>query len=93
VPQNVLLKPTFLRANDSWSGGTAFLLHVADRAETFMVTPHHLFGPATGQSEQMSADDIARDVCGAIGLSMQDRKTIVVAHTYVRVAGGARGDR
>jgi len=90
VPENVLVKPTFLLANGSWSGGCAFLLRVPDRPETLLVTCHHLFGPATGQEAQMSSDDIAKNVCGVVGLSMQDRKTIVVAHTYLRGAGGAR---
>jgi len=86
VPQNVLVKPTFLLANGSWSGGTGFLLRRPGRAETLLVTCHHLFGPATGREKQMTAADIARDVCGAVGLSMQDRKTIVVANTYLAVA-------
>jgi hypothetical protein len=87
VAQNVLLKPTFLLANGSWSGGSAFLLRGSDRPQTLLVTCHHLFGPATGLDKQMTCEDIAKDVCGAVGLSMQDRKTIIVAQTYLKVAG------
>jgi hypothetical protein len=87
TPSNVLVKPTFLLANGSWSGGTAFLLRLPGRPETMLVTCHHLFGPAAGLKRQMTNEEIARDVCGAIGLSMQDRKTIVVAQDYIGVPG------
>jgi hypothetical protein len=85
VPQNVLVKPTFLLANGSWSGGTAFLLRSADRPEVLLVTCHHLFGPATGREKQMTNQEIARDVRGAVGLSMQDGATILVAPKYLKV--------
>jgi len=93
VPQNVLLKPTFLLANESWSGGTAFLVRVIDKPETMMVTCHHLFGPATGRSQQMSPEEIARGLCGAVGLSMQDRRTIVVSQTYLKVINARATDK
>jgi hypothetical protein len=83
VPDNALLKPTFLLSNGSWSGGTAFLLRVADRHEALLVTCHHLFGPATGRERQMSGEQIRANVCAAVGLSMQDQKTIFVAGNYI----------
>jgi hypothetical protein len=93
VPENALLKPTFLRINGSWSGGSAFLARIADRGDALLITCHHLFGPATGLEQQMSSDDIARDVAGAVGLSMNDRRTIVVAPTYLKIANARPFDK
>lgn len=90
VPDNVLMKPTFLLANQSWSGGTAFLVQAPDKRGALLVTCHHLFGPATGRDEQMSGEQIRTEVRAAIGLSMQDTKTVIVADRYVAFKG-ARG--
>ena len=84
-PEHGLVKPTFLLLNRSFSGGTGFLVRVPDREEPLLVTPQHLFGPATGQDAQMSPDEIAKDVHGAVGLSMQDKKTIFVAPKYLKI--------
>jgi hypothetical protein len=84
APQG-LFKPTFLLPNDSWSAGTAFLVRTPEQSEPVMITCHHLFGPAAGLREQLSSDQIAAQVCGAVGLSMQDGKTIVVATTYLPI--------
>src|SRR5205814_2001223 len=93
VPISGLFKPTFLLLNRSFSGGTAFLVQVPGRSEALLVTPQHLFGPATGQEAQMTPDDIAQSVRGAVGLSMQDKTTIVVASKYLKVADARPVDR
>ena len=80
-----LYKPTFLTKHDSWFAGTAFLVRVPGRAEPLLVTPHHLFGPAAGLDKQMTSDEIAAQVRGAVGVSMQDGKSLVLAPTYLKV--------
>jgi hypothetical protein len=85
VPEKGLYKPTFLRLNGSWSAGTAFVIEWPGRNEPFMVMPDHLFGPDAGLEQQMTPDQIATDVCGAVGLSMQDKQTIIVAGPCVKL--------
>lgn len=88
-----LFKPTFLLANESWSAGTAFIVRGGDGKSAVLVTCHHLFGPAAGLEKQMSPEEIARDGRGAVALSMQDQKLIVVAPTYLKVADVRAMDR
>lgn len=83
VPPNVLMKPTFHLADESWSGGCAFVLRLARRPEALLVTPHHLFGPAAGLEKQMSGKDIKRELLEVTGVSMQDGKTTLVASKYI----------
>ena len=89
LPSDGLFKPTFLVSNSSWSAGTSFLVHGSDGKSVILVTCHHLFGPAAGLEQQLTPDDIAREVRGAVGLSMQVKKSIVVAPEYLKVSGAA----
>src|SRR6476620_537903 len=89
LPADGLFKPTFLVSNSSWSAGTSFLVHGSDGKSAILVTCHHLFGTAAGLEQQLTPDDIVREVRGAVGLSMQDKKSIVVASEYLTVSGAA----
>lgn len=88
-----LYKPTFLTKHDSWCAGTAFLVRFPGRPKPLLVTPHHLFGPAAGLEKQMTSDQIAAQVRGAVGVSMQDGKSLVLAPTYLKVANARSLDR
>jgi trypsin-like peptidase len=87
LPPDGLFKPTFLTANSSWYAGTAFLLRAPNNPTPLLITCHHLFGPAAGLEQQMSADDIVQQVKGAVALSIQNQKTIVVAPRHLKVQG------
>ena len=86
LPKLALFKPTFLELNSSWSAGTAFSLKVPRKDEQVLVMPDHLFGPAGGQDTQMTPDDIAEQVRAVVGLSMQDKRTVIVAGPYLKIA-------
>ena len=85
VPEHGLFKPAFLMLHGSWSAGTGFLVRVAGRKEPLLVTCFHLFGPAGGLEKQMSPDEVQQQVHGAVGLSVQDKQTIVGAPEFLKV--------
>lgn len=93
LPKLGLFKPTFLTLNGSWSAGTAFIIKSPSQDEKLMLVPDHLFGPDAGLDNQMSPDQIAEQVCGVAGLSMQDKSTIVTAGASLKLADAHPSDR
>jgi hypothetical protein len=86
LPRAGLFKPTFLRLNGSWSAGTAFVVKDPNGPDLLLVTPDHLFGPDGGVEQQMTPDEIAQQVVAAVGVSMQDKKTLVTTGNSLEVA-------
>ncbi|MES2691982.1 MAG: serine protease [Verrucomicrobiota bacterium] len=92
IPPHTVFKPTFLLSSESFYGGTAFAAKVPGSEQPVMVTCHHLFGPATGLDSQMSADDIQKNIVAAVGVSMSDPRTVLIAPRYLKVAGARAFD-
>ncbi len=87
IVPNAVFKPTFLFTGESFYAGTAFAAKLPGSPQVLLVTCHHLFGPAAGLEKQMSAEDVASDVVGTVGVSMSDPKVILVATRYLKVPG------
>ena len=88
LPANAIFKPSFLFLDDSFCAGTAFIL-TGPGGKKLLLTPDHLFGPDGGLNAQMSPADIASQVCGVVGLSMEDQSSICTAGKYAGIADAA----
>ena len=84
-PANVLFRPFFLTTDIAHYTGTAFRLRSESTNQHYLVTAHSLFSPVYGLDVQMSADDIARIIIAAVGVSCTDRSVVVVARPYVYI--------
>ena len=86
LPPNILYKPTFLLLDDSWTAGTAFIVRIPGQDGLFLITANHLFGPDGGLKDQMTPDQVASDVKGVVGLSMQDLGQTLWFPDFVKIA-------
>jgi len=84
-PPQVLYKPNFLLLDDSWTAGTGFIVRLKQPG-LFFITANHLFGPDAGLKSQMPPDDIARDVKGVVGLSMQKTSETIWFPEFIKIA-------
>ena len=91
-PPNVIFRPTFLTADIAHYTGMAFRVRSVATNQDYLVTCHSLFSPTFGLDIQMTADDIAHVIVGAVGVSCTDRNVIVVAKPYVYVPNARPAD-
>lgn len=90
VPSHVVLKPTFMSGQDSFSGGTAFLCRVQGVPEPLLLTAHHLFGPACGLERDFTWQEVPQIFVAVTGLSIAD-PTKAITSTRPMTIPGARG--
>ncbi len=82
-PPNVLFRPTYLTADIAHYTGLAFRLKHEASGQHYLVTSHSSFSKTAGLDVDMSSEDIARAVVGAVGVSCSDRTKLVLAQPYL----------
>lgn len=87
VPQDVVLKPTFMTGFDSFSGGTAFLCTIPGLQETFLLTAQHLFGPACGLKRQFTWQEVPKTFVVVTALSITDPIHFISSSNCVAIPG------
>jgi hypothetical protein len=92
-PPNVIFRPTFLTADIAHYTGMAFRVRSEATSQHYLVTCHSLFSPTFGLDVQMTADDIARVIVAAVGVSCTDRSVVVLAKPYIYVPDARPADR
>lgn len=84
VPNDVLLKPTYLSANYSLTSGAAFVL-ASQSGNLYLVTCHSVFSKNSGLDRQWTPDQISSVVVAAVGVSTSNPTHVVFAQPYVPV--------
>jgi hypothetical protein len=87
VPEDVVLKPTFMTGYDSFSGGTAFLCNIPGVEGTFLLTAQHLFGPACGLKRQLSWQEVPKSFVVVTALSITELTHSVTSSNCVAIRG------
>ena len=98
LPPDVVFRPTFLTADYSHGGGTAFVMRLPESGRVFLVSTHRVFGPAGGFDHQLSGADVARVFVAVAAVSAGKSRLAILAGSPVaihdaRVADAAGSER
>src|SRR3954470_16977512 len=92
VPEDVVLKPTFMTGYDSFSGGTAFLCNIPGVEGTFLLTAQHLFGPACGLKRQFDWQEIPKTFVVVTALSITEATHFITSSNCIAIPGARAVD-
>jgi hypothetical protein len=92
IPKHVVFRPTFLTRDFSFTAGTGFLLEGRSMDSSFLVTVHHLFGPAGGLEKQIAGDKIPLVFPRAVGFSFDPDPILLTTDEGYPVADARKGD-
>ena len=85
IEKDAVLKPTFMTGSDSFTGGTAFVCKVKEKK--FIITAHHLFGPACGLDKQYSWKEAPVTFSTVTGISINSPKKFITSNSSVIITG------
>jgi Trypsin-like peptidase domain len=92
APELAVLKPTFMTGVTSFSGGTAFVCQVDPLKKIFILTAHHLFGPACGLEKNLTWKEVPEIFLAVTGLAMADPEKAVTSTQAVAIPGAQAFD-
>lgn len=73
--------PTFMTGFTSFSAGTGFVVTSPNNQSLLFVTALHLFGPAGGLKDQLSAEEVYHIFHAVTGIGLHDQKKFVTSTT------------
>lgn len=91
--KNTVLKPTFITGYESFTAGTAFVCDLPDGKGRFLLTAHHLLGPAGGFETELPWNKLNEVIKLTVALSMDDPTVHIVSRKALQIPGARALDR
>jgi Trypsin-like peptidase domain len=91
--KNLLFKPTFVTANESFTAGTAFLCEYPDRKVIVLMTAQHLLGHAGGFPAELPWDSLNETIKLTTAISMDNPDIHISSKRAVLIEGAHALDK